>query len=57
MYKDLITEQKIPGVYILMNSQEEILYDIFFESISDLITNNNFLIRNRNNSNRWGKGT
>ena len=33
MYKDIITGLKIPGLYILLNSKREILYEIVFESI------------------------
>ena len=40
MYKDIITDLKIPGIYILMNEKSENLYDIVFNSIFNLITNN-----------------
>ena len=33
MYKDIITGLKIPGLYILLNSKREILYEIVFENI------------------------
>ena len=33
MYKDIITNLKNPGLYILLNSKKEILYDLVFESI------------------------
>ena len=40
MYKDIITELKIPGIYILMNGKSEKLYDIVFNSIINVITEN-----------------
>ena len=33
MYKDIITDLKIPALYILLNSKKEILYEIVFQSI------------------------
>ena len=42
MYKDIITNLKIPGLYILLNSKREILYDLVFESIVKNIFDNNF---------------
>ena len=38
MYKDIITNLKIPGIYILMNGKSEKLYDIIF--IINIITEN-----------------
>ena len=38
MYKDIITGLKIPGIYVLMNSKKEILYQYVFESILRLIS-------------------
>ena len=38
MYKDIITGLKIPGLYILMNSKKEILYQYVFESIVRLLS-------------------
>ena len=38
MYKDIITGLKIPGIYVLMNSKKEILYQYIFESILRLIS-------------------
>ena len=32
-YKDKIINLKKPGLYILLNSKKEILYDLVFESI------------------------
>ena len=37
MYKDIITDKKIPVFYILMNSKEQQLYDLVFESIIKII--------------------
>ena len=37
MYKDIVTSLKIPGIYILMNSKEEYLYDLVFQSILRII--------------------
>ena len=41
MYKDIITELKIPGIYIIKNSKNEQLYDIIFLCIYNLLTLNN----------------
>ena len=41
MYKDIITDLKIPGLYILLNSKKEILYDLVFESLVKIIFDNN----------------
>ena len=38
MYKDILTELKIPGIYILMNSKNEELYNMVFEDVIKLIT-------------------
>ena len=38
MYKDIITDLKIPGIYILMNSKNEELYNMVFEDVIKLIT-------------------
>ena len=38
MYKDIITDLKIPGIYILMNSKNEELYNMVFENVIKLIT-------------------
>ena len=43
MYKDCITSLKIPGLYILLNSKKEQLYDLAFHSIIKLLTNNETL--------------
>lgn len=43
MYKDTITELKIPVLYIIMNSKKEDLYNLFLESIYRLLSNNNQL--------------
>ena len=41
MYKDIITGLKIPGLYVLMNSKKEILYQYVFESIIRLLSDDN----------------
>ena len=38
MYKDIITNLKIPAFFILMNVKKEIYYNIVFESIINIIT-------------------
>ena len=38
MYKDLITELKIHGLYILMNGKSQKFYDIIFSSIVNILT-------------------
>ena len=38
MYKDIITNLKIPAFYILMNGKKEIFYNVVFESIINIIT-------------------
>ena len=43
MYKDIITGLKIPGLYILLNSKKEMLYNIAFKGIIDILTNNNLI--------------
>ena len=40
MYKDIITNIKIPGIYILLNAKNEILYDYVFHSLLNIITSN-----------------
>ena len=40
MYKDIITDLKIPGIYILLNGKSQILYDEAFGSLINIITNN-----------------
>ena len=40
MYKDIITNLKIPGIYILLNSKQERLYKLVFESIVKNIFDN-----------------
>ena len=41
MYKDIITGIKIPGIYVLMNSKKEILYQYVFDSIIRLLSDDN----------------
>ena len=38
MYKDVISSIKIPGLYILVNSKKEMLYNYTFNGILDLLT-------------------
>ena len=38
MYKDIIKEQKIPGIYILLNGKSEEIYKMVFEDVINLIT-------------------
>ena len=40
MYKDIITELKIPGIFILLNGKSQFLYDYIFSSIINIVTNN-----------------
>ena len=40
MYKDIITDLKIPGIYILLNGKSQVLYDEAFGSLINIITNN-----------------
>ena len=40
MYKDVISSIKIPGLYILVNSKKEMLYNYTFNGILDLLTAN-----------------
>ena len=37
MYKDIITNLKIPAFYVLMNNKTEILYNYIFESLLRII--------------------
>ena len=43
MYKDIITEEKIPGIYILMNNRIEQSYNMIFDDVINLITFNRLL--------------
>ena len=38
MYKDIITNLKIPGIYILLNGKNKDLYDLAFDSIIKILT-------------------
>ena len=38
MYKDVLTNLKIPGLYILMNGNKEEFYNLIFKDIIDIIT-------------------
>ena len=45
MYKDIITELKVPGIYILLNSKKEYIYDLIFQSLLNIIFKNmNYLL-------------
>ena len=45
MYKDILTNLKIPALYILMNGKKEEYYDLVFRDILDIITlRNKYLI-------------
>ena len=41
MYKDLLKELKIPGLFILMNEKFQKYYDIIFSSVINIITREN----------------
>lgn len=43
MYKDVITNLKLPGIYILLNSKTELIYDLVFESLIKIIWYNNLM--------------
>ena len=38
MYKDILTDQRIPGIYILLNRKSEEIYKMVFEDVINLIT-------------------
>jgi len=40
MYKDIITELKVSGIYILLNSKKEYIYDLIFQSLLKIIFKN-----------------
>ena len=40
MYKDIITNLKIPGIYMLLNGKNKEIYDFGFESIINILTKN-----------------
>ena len=46
MYKDIITSEKYPCFYILMNKKFFVLYDLIFKSIIQIITQNNLYTLN-----------
>ena len=46
MYKDLLTELKIPGLFILMNGIFRKYYDIIFSSIISILTLENKYVSN-----------
>ena len=38
MYQDIITNLKIPGIYILLNGNNKELYDLTFDSVIKILT-------------------
>ena len=40
MYRDIISSQNIPGIYIVINGKFEEFYDILFDSLIRIITQN-----------------
>ena len=40
MYKDIITELKVLGIYILLNSKKEYIHDLIFQSLLNIIFKN-----------------
>ena len=40
MYRDIITDQNIPGIYILINGKYEKFYDIVLSSLVNILTQN-----------------
>ena len=38
MYKDILTQIKIPGLYILINGKYEKFYEVVFESVINILT-------------------
>lgn len=48
MFKDIITGEKYPGIFILMNKKSYILYKLFFESILSILKQNNLYDLNFN---------
>ena len=41
IFKDIITADYIPGFYILMSNRTEILYNMAFKSVKNILTQNN----------------
>ena len=41
IFKDTVTSEYIPGFYILMSNKTEILYNMEFKSVKNLLTQNN----------------
>jgi hypothetical protein len=41
IFKDIITSEYYPGFFILMSNKTEILYDMVFKSIKNILTQNN----------------
>ena len=40
MYKDIITNLKIPGIYMLLTGKNIDIYDLSFQSIINILTEN-----------------
>ena len=41
IFKDVITSDYYPGFYILMSNKTEIIYDMIFKSIKNILSQNN----------------
>ena len=41
IFKDTVTSEYIPGFYVLMSNKTEILYNMVFKSVKNLLTQNN----------------
>ena len=41
IFKDTVTSEYIPGFYILMSNKTEILYNMVFKSVKNILTQNN----------------
>ena len=44
LYINLYTGLKAPGLFVTLNSKNQISYEIIFKEIKDLLTNNNKLV-------------
>ena len=40
MYKDILTDLKIPGIYILLNNKTQRLYNLAFERLINILSEN-----------------
>ena len=41
IFKDTVTSEYIPGFYVLMSNKTEILYNMVFKSVKNILTQNN----------------